>query len=305
MRCDTRLIIRHIGLVTPALLGLSLLVSACDGDDPESIPRAEVDGRPADVTAPSADELPDAEALLAESVQALGGADKFAAMESYYSEAEVDMGALGVKGEAKMWWKGGDFYGETLLPGFGNTRMGGRDGVIWAEDPINGMRVVSGKEADQTAWSTSVCLPCEWKRFFRSAKTLGLKQEGEHKLAEVELRSHEDHAVVFEIDLATKLPHAQRFEQMSPLGAMPVRITFEDYRTEHGLTLSYKQTLNAKLTQFSSTTTRFDVNVPIDDGRFQVPGGANEVDMARPETIETKPPVKAEGDAKATAQEKP
>ena len=224
-------------------------------------------------------------------------------MKSYYSEAEVDMGSLGVKGTAKMWWKGGDFYGETLLPGFGNTRMGGRGGEIWSEDPINGMRVVTGKEADQTAWSTSVCLPCEWERFFKTVKTIGVKQADGRELAEVELRTPGDHAVVFEIDLKTKLPYAQRFDQVSPLGAMPVRITFEDYREEGGLTLSYKQTVNAKLTKFSSTITRFDMNVPIDDQRFAKPGSANTVDMAKPDSIATKKPAPTEAAGAATKRE--
>jgi len=255
---------------------LGLLISACtaspDSDKPSV---AKVEEKSA-AASPAVNEpgLPGAEQLLADSVEAMGGAAKFAGLTSYYAESQVVLNGLGLTGVAKIWWRGGDFYSEMSMPGVGLMRTGSLAGKPWGDDPINGVRALDGKEAEQAAWSTTLCLAHEWKRYFKSAETTGVKQVDGKQIAEVTLSSALGDRVVLRFDLASKLPVSQSFSQATPLGDTPATISFEDFRAVDGLMIPFKQVLDASLTRAVSMTTKLELNVPSDDSRFAMPAAA-------------------------------
>ena len=268
---------RLVGLCSSFALGLSLLGSACtDSSGPDA--GAKTADASADTKAGAAGEaeknaLPAAEELLAASVDALGGAASFEAIRSYYVESQMTVDGLGLHGTAQTWWAGGDFYVETDMPGVGLVRLGSQGGKIWSDDPINGMRMITGVEAEQAAWSTSRCLALDWRQYFKSAETTALVDgDGGRRLAEITFRSPSDDDVVLRLDLETKMPVSQSFKQANPLGAMPVTVTFDDFREVAGTKVAYKQFVDASLTKMSSITNKFEVNgeVPVD--KFAPPG---------------------------------
>ncbi len=284
-------------------LGLGLiLLGACTerGATPDAAPVKQADdSKPVAPTPVDEQTLPDAEKLLADSVEAMGGAAKFAALKSFYSESTLNMGSLGLTGVAKIWWRApGDFYNESEMPGVGQTKMGGAGGKVWADDPISGQRTLSGKEAEQGMWAATLCLACEWKQHFKSAKTTGVTEVEGKKLAEISLTSPLGDVVVMRIDLESKMPVSQSFTQVSPLGSMPVTVHFKDVREVEGLKIPFQQMVDASLTQAVSTTTKIEFNVPIDETKFVMPGGREQVTpgkLENPAKIEAPPvdPTKA------------
>ncbi len=252
---------------------LALALSACTASPGSEPVVAKVAAKSA-APSPAANEpaLPDAEQLLADSVEAMGGVAKFDALTSYYAESQVSMGGLGLTGVARMWWRGGDYYSEMEMPGVGLIRTGSLGGKPWGDDPINGVRALGGKEAEQAAWSTTLCLAHEWKRHFKTAETTAMKPVEGKQLAEVTLTSALGDRVVLRVDVASKLPVSQSFTQATPLGDTPATIHFKDFRAVEGLNVPFQQVLDATLTKAVSTMTRFELNAPIDESRFAMPG---------------------------------
>lgn len=249
----------------------------------------------------AANGLPVAETLLDESVAAMGGADKFTALTGYYVESSLDMGALGLKGVAKGWWGRVGFYNETEMSGIGQMKIGATKEKVWRDDPVNGLRELSGKEEEQARWSATLCLVPEWRQFFKSAKTVAVKPGPGGKLAEIELISPLGDKVVLRIDLDSKLPVSQTFTQASPLGDTPTTVTFEDFREVNGLKVSFKQVVDASLMKAVSLTTKLELNPSLDGVQFDMPGAATAVKPGAP-IEETKADAKV--DAKAVVKGK-
>lgn len=284
------------------------LVTACTGSGAPAGPLPEkMEDRP--VAAPPIEPvLPDAEKLLAESVQAMGGAEKFASLKSFYAESTLNMGALGLTGVAKTWWRGGDFYNESEMPGVGQMKIGASGGKAWAEDPISGLRVLTGKESEQALWSATLCLACDWKRHFTKAETTAVKEVEGKKLAEITMTSALGDKLVLRIDIDSKLPVSESFEQSSPMGSMPATVYFKDFREVEGMKLPFEQLVDASLTKAVSTTTKLELNAVVDDTKFAMPGAGQAVtpgalvDPAKVDPTRAAEPTKATGKPGKTKQ---
>lgn len=254
-------------------------------DAPETAPRAPLDG------------MPEAEQLLADVVDAMGGADKFAAVKSYYSESNLDMGTLGLTGVAKLWWREGDFYIETEMPGIGLQKLGGKGDRLWGDNPVHGLRALAGKEAEQARSSSALCLAYEWKKHFTSAKTVAMKPDANGvQIAEIEFTSPLGDKVVLRVNLETKLPLSQSLTQANPFGDIPETVTFSDYRDVEGLKLPFKQTVEAPLMKATATMTKIELNVATDTVPFDMPGASTAVSPGQ--LVDALKPVEAKADAK-------
>lgn len=259
-------------------LGLVFLDACTERTD--SAPKTEPAGTTATKAGPDAavkSEAPNAEQLLADAVEAMGGAAKFSALQSFYSEATLSTGALGLTGTAKTWWRGGDFYNESEMPGVGQMKIGRLADKVWGNDPISGLRALSEKEAEQAMWSASLCLAHDWRRYFKSVGEPKAAVEDGRKVFEIPMTTPLGDVVVLRLDAETKLPVSQSFTQVSPLGSMPMTVRFKDYRETDGLKIPFQQELDASLTKVVSTTVKIEFNAAVDETKFAMPGAAQAV----------------------------
>ncbi len=290
-----------------AALGLALVVACTERTD--AVQKAEPTATVAK-QGPGESETPQplgAEQLLAAAVEAMGGAAKFDALESFYSEATLNTGALGLTGTAKTWWRGGDFYNESEMPGVGQMKIGRLADKVWGNDPISGLRALSDKEAEQAMWSASLCLAHDWRRYFKTVSGPKAAVEDGKKVLELSLTTPLGDVVMLRLDAETKLPVSQSFTQVSPLGSMPMTVRFKDYREVDGLKIPFQQELDASLTKVTSTTVKIEFNAPVDEAKFAMPGAAQAVvpgmlvDSAKVDPTKTPP----EPDEKSASANKP
>lgn len=209
--------------------------------------------------------------MLEQSAVALGGRDKFQQIHSYTSEMKIAVEKLGLQGNGKAWWKNGDFYMEVDIAGIGQTKMGIHKGKVWGEEPINGLREITGREAEQAKWAASICFVCDWQTFFTEIETVAIRQEDEQSIMDIKLVSESKDEVVLSIDMQTKLPLAQKFSQASPMGDMPVTVQFADFRELSGVKIPFSQITDTSLAQFSASLIQFDVNLEVDEQKFLMP----------------------------------
>lgn len=255
---------------------LFLAPAACDKP-----PAAEPTTPPTETAAtdPAADaepdptaeaDLPAAEEILASSIKAVGGKDKVDAIKSSYTESKTELKAQNMTFVTKIWAKDDNFYVETDMPGMGLSKVWKKGEEIWSVDPINGKRKLEGKEAAQTRRSADPLLAANWKKYFDEAKTVGRSTQGEQEVLEVEFTRGDDSLVLL-FDATTYLPAGQTFTQETPMGEMPIRVLYDDYREIEGVMTPFSSVTDMQVMSAIQTTEKYEVNVEIDDSKFDLP----------------------------------
>ena len=236
-------------------------------DAPAEEPKAE---------APKAEEvdqsnLPAAEQVLARAVEAVGGQAKLDGIKTFYQETKLEISKQNMSALTKVWWKGGLFYAETEMPSVGTTRMWKTDKGLWADDPINGMRELSGAEARQTAWSNSLFLPADWNKYFEKAETTGRHKSGDKTVVDVKLTSSSGDELTLSFDEATGLLAEQSFVQESPMGAMPIVLRVEEYKDYDGYKSISKSVMDMKIVTATQEVVKFEPNAKVDPKKLVPP----------------------------------
>jgi outer membrane lipoprotein-sorting protein len=274
--------------LTKLLLITVLALSGCSSKD-TGTPKAEPSPPSAEKTEP-AQVLPDAAELLAAHTQAAGGADKIPSFETIHATGKVDTGSQKLSGTMEMWWKkGGNFYLEQFIEGIGTSRVGYDGTTIWLEDPITGLRILEGEEA-QSYIQTSLMFPShDWRQHFADAKTLGKQPlEGGGEAWEIELISKGGPNVIVGLDVESKLIRYMKTSQVTPMGRLPIEAYAEDYQDVAGYKFAMKKRSEVKpLLELEEDITAFEVNVPIDETRFVFPSKREQV----PADPAAQPPV--------------
>lgn len=238
---------------------------------PAAATPAEATPRAADPEPAPARTLPLAKEVLARAAEAMGGRDALDRVKSFYYRGTIEIPGQNIHGTLEIWWKGGDFYMEQAVEGIGLIRAGKQGQEIWAEDPINGRRKLSGIEAEQHAWASSLLLAAEWTRYFDEAETIDERTDGGRTVHDVRLRAASGLQVTMSFDAATGLQVGQAFEQITPMGTQPFEVRFEDYREVEGIKLAYRQVIDARIQQVVQEITEIRLNADVDASRFAFP----------------------------------
>lgn len=103
----------------------------------------------APLTAAQAQALPPAKDLIAKYVAAVGGVDAFKKYKSVRVKASLDIPAQGMSGTMVILSR---LPNETIMkieiPGIGEIKQGSTGDVAWYSNPMQGSRVITGKEAE-------------------------------------------------------------------------------------------------------------------------------------------------------------
>lgn len=263
-------------------LGLSLLLLpavACEkppAAEPTTPPDETAQAEPADGEATDAPgdtaaaDLPSADEVLGKAIEAVGGKDKVDAIKTSYVESKTELKGQNMTFVTKIWTKDDKFYVETDMPGMGLSQVWKNGDEIWSLDPINGKRQLEGKEAAQARWSADPLLAANWNKYFDEANTIARSGEGDQEAYEVELSRGEDKLVLL-FSVANGLPLGQRFTQETPMGEMPIKISYEDYREVEGVMTPFRSVTDMQVMSAEQTTDKYEVNLEIDDAKFVVP----------------------------------
>lgn len=245
-------------------------------------PNADADAPPAEAPLPAASDV------LAKSIEAMGGKAAIEAVKSSYTESKTEIKAQGLSLVTRIWSKGDNFYVESDMPGVGLSQVWKKGDDIWAKDPINGLRKLEGKEADQARWSSDPMLAANWNKYFDDAQTVGRSKDGDRELVEVKLSKAGGDELVLLFDAETSMPAGQSFKQETPMGAMAIRITLADYREVAGVMVPFRSVTDMQLMSAIQTTEKYEVNVEVDDAKFEPPLPGNPPKAKTPSKAKTK-----------------
>lgn len=293
---------------TALLLGGCTEATPSKSEDDKNVATSPEIERPEDgeapaVEAPPENAFPAAADLLAKSVEAVGGKAKLESVKSFHLEGTIGAPKQNLSGKVETWWKGGDFYMVQTIPGLGINRSGKKGDLIWAEEPINGLRKLEGKEAEQHMWASSLLLTADWRDFFETATTVAERTIDGKKAYDIELSAKSGAVLTVTIDTTSYLMVEQSFKVFSPLGSMPVTIRSTDYRDVEGMKIPYKQVTDASLMELTQELSVVELNAEVDEANFGMPAeDAAVVDAKDPSSLGTLfPPAEGTADKKPPA----
>jgi len=170
--------------------------------------------------------------------------------------------------------KGGKLISESMLPGIGAGRMGTNGKVGWSEDPINGLRILKGEEAEElalaAAWNP------EWRllSLYKSATVVPPPDEAKGAAWEcIEFAKSAGKPTTVCFDAVTHLRVLEKSVKYTPGGEMPYVSRYADWRKVDNVLVWHQEelivgpiTMEAKIVELT-----FDKPIPAKD--FELPKG--------------------------------
>jgi len=213
------------------MLALLLLAFALDGGAP-----------PAVVAAPAP--LRDARLILADYVRAIGDEKAWKRHKRLRVKREVVVKTMNFKSmEETHLARGGKVFSTSNMPGMGTFRRGCDGHMAWAEDPIGGLRVLKGAEAEEVriaaTWNS------EWRldAIYSLVRTVAPPDGAPtgQALECVELSKSAGQPTILCFDGKTHLRAWERGVQASQGGQVPYATRFSDWRLVDGVQVWHRE----------------------------------------------------------------
>ena len=213
-----------------------------------------------------------AAAILADAVKGIGGEAALNAHTTMRMKLDVTFQGMGISGSIeRLVTSSGKMLVTTDVPGNGTSREGTNGTAFWADDPINGLRAVTGAEAELLRIDASFCPELHATLLF---KTVTSKSDTSPTGAPLEcavLTPKEGSAITNCYDPTTHLQVIQKGTHTTPQGESPFTTVIKDYRSVGGIQIPFA--LDTQEGPFTFTMRVLDVKLdtPLDDKQFDMP----------------------------------
>ena len=213
-------------------------------------------------------------AILADYVRAIGGEKAWRRHRSVYLKRAIVARGMEITGtEERYATAAGQALTISDIPGMGRFRQGCDGHACWSEDPINGLRVLSGVEDEEAridgAWNSEVQLAKSYEKV-RAVPPPEPAPKGQ--LYEcIELTPRSAPPVVTCFDARTHLRVFQKGTRTGPQGAVPYLTRFSDWRAVHGMKIPYGEETTAGPLTIEARVVEIKLDRPIDLSLFAVP----------------------------------
>jgi len=186
-----------------------------------------------------AQELPDADALIAAHVEAIGGREANLAPTSIRQIGTVTVLGIGISGDFEIIHVLPDrMLTRIALPGMGEVLSGFDGGVGWSLNPLLGPMLMEGDELVHTGERSHVLAGLRDDSLVPHRETVGLSDAAGEPCWRVRMTWVSGRESFDCFSTETGLLVASDDRQSSQMGEVPVRVEFGDYRTFDGMTLA-------------------------------------------------------------------
>jgi hypothetical protein len=218
-------------------------------------------------------------AILADAVKAMGGEAAFAAHKTKRMKVEIVFDRMGITGSGEeLNTSANKMLMTTDLPGIGTLREGSDGKTFWADDPINGRRVLSGAEAEQMRMAASWCPELHATELFKNIEVKNEAGPGGAPLECLVLTPKEGSAITSCYDASTHLQVLQKGTHATPQGETPFLSVLKDWRDVGGIKMAWAVDTQEGPLTFTLRVTDVKYDEPMPDKLFEAPaapgGGA-------------------------------
>jgi len=251
------------------MIALFALLLAVDAGTPSETPSQEA-ATPAMAQPP----LRDAKAVLADYAQAIGDEKLWKKHKSVRVKREVSVKAMQfVSHEETRVARGGKIFGESQMPGMGTFRRGCDGRIAWSEDPIGGLRVLKGSEAEDlriaATWNSEWHLADIYARVLSvpPPKTVPAGPSWEC----VELHKAKGQPTQICFDRKTHLRVWEQGVQASQGGQVPYVTKFSDWRLVDGVRVWHEEVVTVGPVTMEGRIVELVFDEPIPTNLFALP----------------------------------
>jgi hypothetical protein len=216
--------------------------------------------------------LPSLDQILDKYVETLGGKAAIEKITTRQISGSFEIPAMGASGTLKGYTKAPNKSLMVIdVPGFGVIQQGFDGSAAWADDPMGGLRDITGDELVTTKRDVDFYREAHLKDLFPKMTVKSKEKVGEGEAYLVEATPPDGKSEKLYFDTKSGLLVRHDAERTSPQGAALVESYFEDYKAVDGVKVPF--TMKRVMPAFAMTIKFEEVknNVEIEDARFAKP----------------------------------
>jgi hypothetical protein len=242
---------------------------------PEAAPivGSEVQVKPNTTAAPAEEKLPvnmpTADQLIDHYIRALGGAAAIEKITSSEEQGTATLGGQAVRFEVFNQNPDKQALIRHLPSGDSVTVFDGHAG--WSSIPGRPLRDIHGADLDAAQMDADLHFPLHIKQVFAELRVEYPEKIGDREAYVISGTRNGQPPVKFYFDEQSGLLERLVRYAQSPLGLVPTRIDYADYRNVDGVETPFRRTVAQPGETFTFQVEQFRQNVPIDDAEFARP----------------------------------
>jgi hypothetical protein len=217
------------------------------------------------------------DAILADAVAAIGGEAAWNAHSTMRLKVELTFQGMGISGTAERLSARADknkpdrMLLTTDVPGTGTLRQGTDGVVFWSEDPINGLRTLTGAEAEQARADAAWVAELRIREIYKSVEVKNEPGPGGARLECLVLTPKEGSAITSCYDAKTHLQVLVKGTHTTPQGESPFLSAIRDWTDVNGLKMPRTVDTQEGPLTFTMRLVDTKLDEPIDDAVFGLP----------------------------------
>ena len=217
--------------------------------------------------------LPNAEEIVERHIFESGGPEFYEMLRTQKITGTLTYLAQNVEGRLETWAAGGGkYYQLTDIPGMGKQEEGS-DGVIaWDRSPAMGPRVKPKKNAGALGVTLDAAGMVEWRVLIDSVRTEAEERVDEKDCYRVRMTPRDGSPDIIRwYDRDTGLLYRSALAVRTDMGALPLVMTFEEYRSVAEVKWPSRVRITASGQDTLFAADEVKLNEPVDDSVFEVP----------------------------------
>ena len=248
--------------VRGVLAAVSLMVGLC-----APVAVLAEDKEPAQVQ-----DLPEAEVILDKMIEALGGKAALERITNRVSKGSLEFVGQGIKASATVYESAPNkMYFVMEAEGLGKFERGTNGKICWENNPMQGARIMVGKEKDFLIQHAKFNKDLHWREVYKKAQCVGIEDaEGKscYKLVMTPIVGKREK---WYIDKATYLPVQTELTVITNMGNFPVVAVVSDYKKVDGVMVPYRSVEKVMGMAQAMTVESVEHNVDMPADRFEPP----------------------------------
>lgn len=211
--------------------------------------------------------LRDVDAILDDYAKAIGGEDPWKRHKTVRSKRTLSVKGMQIRGEEERTaTAAGKSLTVTTLPGMGTFRQGSDGRVVWSEDPINGLRILTGAEAEEARIEATWNADLQLKKMYKKVRTVPspVPPPVGKRYDCVELTPKEGKPAITCFDAETHLRVLQKGTHPTPQGEVPYTVNVSDWKEVGGVKVPFVEEMTAGPVTIEAhiEEVKFDEKVP-------------------------------------------
>lgn len=219
------------------------------------------------------------EQVLDKYVEVTGGKAAYEKLKTRRMKAAMEIPGAPVKPTMEIFQKAPNLHLQLVaIPEMGMEQSRGFDGKIaWSKDPMQGVRVLEGKEASAMKDETPFNVEIRWREVYKEAKNLGRKTIDGTDGYEIELTPKEGgNPTTSFYDATSFLLIHQTKTQETPQGKMTSKISMSDYKDVDGIKIPFTMTISGGPQKVIMKIQEVKHNEEMPDSKFAKPEGEDD-----------------------------